>query len=109
MSSIVPTAKATKAELIAYINHLEVEAIAAARCAAEMRERISILEGTRALGLKPQPQNNIVVLRGVSHHVFTERHGARTTKRFVPIERDLAHEKDLRDLQRAQNFADCEE
>ena len=102
------SAKSTKVEMFNYITLLEQQAIGFARSAAELRHRISVLEGTRALGTKPK--NNVVVLRGVPHNVIVERHGARVTKRFVPVApaddgRDLAHEADMRELYHEQLLA----
>ena len=105
------TERSTKAQMLEALVGKSTEAIQLAGINASLRLRISVLEGTRALGLKPQPKNNVVVLRGVPHNVIVERHGARVTKRFVPVapaddDRDLAHEADMRELYREQLRAD---
>lgn len=80
------TERSTKAQMMAYIRLLEDQAIKFAASAATMRERISILEGEKALRTPQQP-SGVVHIHGVPHNVVVERHGARVIKRFVPVDR----------------------
>lgn len=74
----------TKAELLAYIAALEGRLQQGGRDMQELRHRISVLEG--ALQLKqPVAEPKVVRMHGVDHRVEIERHGARTTKRYIPL------------------------
>lgn len=58
---------------------------AANKTIADMRLRISVLEGAAALRTAPAAtQQHRISIGGVDHNVVIERHGARVIKRYFP-------------------------
>lgn len=57
---------------------------AANKTIADMRLRISVLEGAAALRTAPAATQHRISIGGVDHNVVIERHGARVVKRYFP-------------------------
>ena len=61
---------------------------AANKTIADLRMRVSVLEGAAALRPRAAPvvsQQRRISIRGIEHDVLIEKHGARVIKRFVPV------------------------
>lgn len=72
-------AQVTKFELTQQLN-------AANKTIADLRMRVSVLEGAAALRAAPVvSQQRRISIRGIEHDVLIEKHGARVIKRFVPV------------------------
>ena len=72
-------AQVTKFELMQQLS-------AANKTIADLRMRVSVLEGAAALRAAPAvSQQRRISIRGIEHDVLIEKHGARVIKRFVPV------------------------
>jgi hypothetical protein len=83
MSTI--TMRNTKAEMLEHIAGLEARLRQGGLDMVQLRTRISVLEGAAALKATPKAPDNIVRRGGTDYRVEVTKHGARTTKRYVPL------------------------
>lgn len=81
------TMRNTKQQMLDHIRALESRLMEGGRTLNELRHRISVLEGAKALAAPASPAEKLVRINGVQHRVVYERHGQSTRKRFVPVDR----------------------